>query len=116
MDYIFYVIIDLLVIVCGIYIIVQYIMMTRSGTIRQNMLMPRDLQIKKCKDVDGFIQAVAGKQLILGISALICGAVGVIEDSRTSPNVVISFIIMVVFVVLCFWYGFASKKAIEEFW
>ncbi|MCD7737067.1 MAG: hypothetical protein LUI07_08940 [Lachnospiraceae bacterium] len=112
----FYILIDLFIAGCGIYIIVQYILMIRSRELRQNMMMPKDLKLEKCRDVEGYIHEIGTKQLVYGIVAVLCGGAGLAQDAIGLYNVYVSTISMVVFFILCIWYGLASKKAIEKFW
>ncbi|MCC8067970.1 MAG: hypothetical protein LIO94_12855 [Clostridiales bacterium] len=112
----FYTLIDLFVIGCGIYTVVQYILMVRTGELRQNMLLPKDIQIGKCKDTKGFIKAIGVKQLAFGIVATICGIVGLVQDVMNIYNVYVYMTTMVLFLVFCVWYAYGSKKAIEAFW
>ncbi|MCD7818027.1 MAG: hypothetical protein LUH07_03105 [Lachnospiraceae bacterium] len=116
MDSSLYTIIDIVVAACGIYVIVQYILMVRTHQLRQNMLLPKDLQIKRCKDVDGYIKAVGSKQLVFGISGTVCGVVSLLQDVYGYYNVFVSMGVMALFIILCVWYGRASGKAIKEFW
>ncbi len=116
MDSSIFVLIDVLVLACGIYMIYQYIMLLRTRVLRQNMLMPKDLQVNKCKDVEGYIQVMGPKMLVFGIAAIVTGGLDMFQDAFGVYGSILSLIVMVVFVVLCFWYGFASRKAIRRFW
>ncbi len=108
--------IDFFVTACGIYVIVQYLLMIKTRELRQNMLIPKEISVKKCKDAEGYIKATGTKQLIFGLAAVISGAIGLAQDMLGNYNFVLSMAVMVIFLILCFWYGRASKKAIEQFW
>ncbi len=112
----FYMFIDIMVVICGVYVVYQYIMMIRTEQIRENMLLPKDINIKKCKDVQGYIKSIGPKQLAFGIAATVCGIVGIIQDMYEIVSISLSLIIMVVFVAVCIWYGVAAKKAVDKFW
>ncbi len=112
----FYIMIDFFVTACGIYIIAQYLFMIRTRELRQNMLIPKEISVKHCKDVEGYIKTMGTKQLIFGLAATICGAISLVQDMLGDYNLYISMTAMVIFLILCFWYGRASKKAIERFW
>lgn len=112
----FYIIIDLIVAACGIYVIAQYVFMVRTHELRQNMMLPKELAVKRCKNVDGYIKAIGTKQLIFGIAAVVCGIINLAQDLLGLYNIYVSLASMLVFVVFCIWYGRASKKAIKEFW
>lgn len=72
---------DVLVAACGIYVIYLYVEMIRTGKIRESMLLPKGLNVRKCKNPSEFIRYVGIKQLIFGISALLCGVVGLDRKS-----------------------------------
>ncbi|MCD7716582.1 MAG: hypothetical protein LUI39_09045 [Lachnospiraceae bacterium] len=112
----FYIMIDLFVTACGIYIIAQYLFMVRTKELRQNMLIPKETRVEHCKDVQGYIQTMATKQLVFGIATTVCGAITLVQDLMGDYNLYVSMAAMVIFLVLCIWYGRASKKAIEKFW
>ncbi|MCD7882593.1 MAG: hypothetical protein LUI87_02625 [Lachnospiraceae bacterium] len=112
----FYIMIDLFIIGCGIYIIAQYIFMARTHELRQNMMLPKELPIARCKDVKGYIHDVGKKQLVFGIASTVCGVISLAQDLVGNVNIYISMTAMVVFIVLCVWYGRESKKAIEKYW
>ena len=64
-----FVIVDGMVMLCGIYVVYLYIVMVTTGKLTQNVLMPKDINIKKCKDVRGFIKYMGWKQLLFGVIA-----------------------------------------------
>ncbi|MCD7954370.1 MAG: hypothetical protein LUG93_01130 [Lachnospiraceae bacterium] len=112
----FYIMIDFLIIGCGIYIIAQYAFMARTHELRQNMMLPKELHIARCKDVEGYIRTIGKKQLAFGIASTVCGVLSLVQDLVGSVNIYISMAAMVIFIVLCIWYGRESKKAIEKYW
>jgi len=116
LDTSFYLMIDIFVTGCGIYVVVQYLFMARTHELRKNMLLPKEIPVERCKDVEGYIQAIGKKQLVFGLAATICGIISLLQDLLGSVNIYISMTAMVVFIVLCIWYGRASKQAIEKFW
>ncbi len=116
MDSSFFVIVDLLVVACGIYMIYQYVMLLRTHDLKQNMLMPKDLEVKKCKDVDGYIKMMGPKMITFGVAAVVTGGLDMLQDMQGIFGSLVSLIIMIIFVVLCFWYGMASRKASKMFW
>ncbi len=112
----FYIIIDFFVAACGVYVVVQYLLMIKTGKIRQNALLPKDISADHCRDAEGYIKAIGIKQLVFGLAATICGTISLVQDLMGVYNMYLSLASMVVFLVLCVWYGRASKKAIEQFW
>lgn len=112
----FYVLMDIIIIIFGGYIIYQYVLMKKDGTIKASMLLPKDLNVKRCKDVQGYIQFIGPKQLAFGVTALICGVIGLVQD-MTGWNSMIVYIPSIVICLACVvWYTRSMKKAIKEFW
>ncbi|MCD8015193.1 MAG: hypothetical protein LUG99_18865 [Lachnospiraceae bacterium] len=112
----FYILIDVFVAGCGIYVIAQYLFMVKTRSLRQNMMLPKELSVEKCKDVEGYIKAIGTKLLLFGIAATVCGCISLVQDFAGFYNIYVSMGAMVVFIVLCIWYGRESKKAIDKFW
>lgn len=111
-----YGLLDAIIAAGGVYVIYHYILMKSSGALRQNLLLPKDLDVKKCRDVAGYIQYTGTKQLIFGIIALAGGAVGLIQDFTGIIGAVPYLIFVVVFFVFAIWYGMSVKKAVKMFW
>lgn len=109
-------IIDIIVVACGIYALYLYIEMKRTGKIKENMLLPKGLNVKKCKDTAGFIQSIGMQQLILGITAIICGGAGLLQDYAQLPGPVIYFAAMFLFLASAVWYTVSTKKALAKYW
>ncbi len=110
----FYFLIDLLVFGCGVYVIWQYVHMIRTREISSSML-PKDIPATRCKDVDGYISEVGTRMLVFGITATICGIVDLAQDILGYDNIIFSLIVMAVFLVVCFWFGFASRNAMKKY-
>lgn len=107
---------DLLILAAGVYVIVHYIIMVTSGTLRQNMLLPKDINVNKCKDTKAYIQSVGTKQLIFGISAMLCGILGLIQDYTQKFGSWGFMVVMVLFLAIAAWYSAALKKAFKTYW
>ncbi|MCD7834694.1 MAG: hypothetical protein LUH00_12025 [Lachnospiraceae bacterium] len=115
-DSVFYIMIDIFVTICGIYVIAQYIFMVTTKELRKNLMLPKELPIERCKDQKGYIKAMGTKQLLFGIAATVCGLISLMQDLLGAYNMYVSMAAMIIFIVLVLWYGRASKKAIAEFW
>ncbi len=111
-----FVIVDGMVMLCGIYVVYLYIVMVTTGKLTQNVLMPKDINIKKCKDVRGFIKYMGWKQLLFGVIAIICGGLGIVQDYMNAIHPVLYLGSIAVFVIYAVWYSMNIKKAVEIFW
>ncbi len=113
---ILYLLIDLFVAGFGVYVIAQYIYMKTTHELRSNALFPRDLDVNRCKDKDGYIKYIGTRQLLYGIVAMICGIADIAKDTIDFYNAATSLIIMVIFLAVTIWYAFAIRKATRNFW
>ena len=66
-------IMDLLFAGAGLYAIYAYYLLKTKGEITTSILMSKDVDIRKCKDIEGYKRFVAPKILIFGIAALLYG-------------------------------------------
>ena len=111
-----YALIDAMIAGCGVYVIYLYITMVKTGVIKESMLMPKNLDGKKCKDKEGFIRFIGVKQLIFGIIAIISGIIGLIQDFTGSVGIPVYMTMVVVFLAYIIWYCVQIKKAEKMFW
>ncbi|WP_283680812.1 hypothetical protein [Parablautia sp. Marseille-Q6255] len=107
---------DVMILLCGVYILYLSFVMIKTGKLKENALMPKDLEMKKCKDVAGFIRYMRAKQIILGGLAVISGAVGLAQDYGKLNSPVLYLGTIVVFIACVVWYCVAVKKASRVFW
>ncbi len=108
--------VDMLVVACGLYVIYLCIDMMRTREVKQNMLLPKGLDAKKCKDVEGYIHQLAPKQLVLGILALVCGVAGLLQDLAGLVNAYVYMGALILFFIYAVWYAVYMKKVIRKFW
>ena len=108
--------IDFVIIACGGYVIYLCLAMKSTGKLKENMLMPKGLDLKRCKDTAGFIRAIAMKQFWLGIVAIVCGIVGLLQDYGVITNSAVYMLFLLVFAAYAVWYAVYMKKAVKRFW
>ncbi len=109
--------IDVLVVACGAYVIYLCVQMKQTGVLKENMLLPKGLPVKRCKDPAGYIKAIAMKQLMLGVLAIICGLIGLLQDFVGGfINSVVYLSFLAVFAAYAVWYTIYMKKTIRKFW
>ncbi len=107
---------DLMIAVCGIYIIVNFVMMKTSGTVRGTVLLPKDTLPEKCKDPAGYIHAIALWQVLFGVSCILSGATGLIQGYFKLNIGFLYYATYVLFFVFAVLYGRAIKKAVALYW
>lgn len=107
---------DAVIIASGVYILYLYVLMVKTGKIKSSMLIPQNIDVKKCKDVAGYIKYTGTKQLIFGIVAVVCGGIGLIQDFTQKIGAIPYLIVIVIFFVYALWFGLQVKKATQMFW
>lgn len=107
---------DIIILGGGIYVIYQYILMVTSRKLQNGLLLPKEIDPKKCKDVEGYINYIGIKQLAFGIAACICGALGLLQNYTDKIGASAYFTGMILFVAVAVWYSVAIKKAMKAFW
>ena len=112
----FYGIIDLMIAVCGAYVIVQYVLMVRTKKLRSNLLLPKEVNLSKCKDQEGYINYIGIKQLAFGVTACLNGILGLLQDFEIAVVPLANVAAMVIFIAAAIWYGYAYKQGIKKYW
>lgn len=111
-----YMLMDLVIAGFAVYILYQYIVMVKSKEIRANMLLPKELEVKRCKDQAGYIKYIGPKLLAFGLTTLICGVIGLVQDYTGTSYTAVYMGSIVVCLACIIWYTRSMKKAVKEFW
>lgn len=107
-------ILDVLILICGCYILYQAYIMKKEGTIPDGVLTVKGMMLAHNADIPGFIRAMFGKTVLLGIFAILAGLTGLLE-SKFGGFGMISVIINVAFFVLLVVFIVWNKKAQDKF-
>ena len=70
---------DILIAVYGAYLVYAAFTMKRTGKI-QNMMISKGLDLKRAKDIDGYIKHTFGISVAIGIVCILAGGVGLYND------------------------------------
>lgn len=111
-----YALMDVVIVACGVYVLYLYVIMVRTGELKSSMLIPQSIDVKKCKDVAGFIKYTGTKQLIFGVVSILCGGIGLIQDFTQKIGTIPYMIAILVFFIYAMWFGLQVKKAAQMFW
>lgn len=109
-----YAMLDLLIVACGIYVLYSYYQMKTKGIVKEGLLLPKGLSIKRCRDKDAYIAEMGPKLLMYGISMLLCGIVGMLESMYQMLGLGY-LIVLAVFLGVTIWFARQTKKAIAEY-
>lgn len=110
-----YSLMDVIIVLSGIYVLYNFYLLKFKGEIKESLLLPKDIQVKKCKDKQAYITEMAPKVLVLGIAVTVCGLLGMAETQmQLLGNWYL--LVMVVFLAAIVWFVIASRKAIKKYW
>ena len=107
---------DLLFAGAGLYALYAYYLLKTKGEITTSILMSKDVDIRKCKDIEGYKVFVAPKILIFGAAALLYGILGLVNSYVSPVPGVLYTAAMVLFFVILIWFAFQTKKGVQMFW
>ena len=106
--------IDLIIFVCGIYLLSTVIKIKTTGEINQ-ILLGKNLDINRCKDVEGYKKFLYPKALILSIATIVYGGLGLINTYLFDVTY-LYYASIIVMVGVLIWYFKQTKKGVQEFW
>lgn len=103
---------------CGIYALYTYFRLRRTCMLFPNkFLYPGGCTAETCVDVDGFIDFVEPRLLLLGIAMIVCGLAYFYYSMILKANFLWADIAALVIPTgVMVWYMFAQRKASKEFW
>lgn len=107
---------DILIIGTGLYVLYLSYTTKKEGKLKESMLLPKNLNPKKCKDQKAYIEYITGKQYILSAIVVFCGLIGLIQDYTHAIGAYTYLACMVVVIAAIIWYGVLSRNAIKRFW
>ncbi len=109
-------ILDVIFVGAGIYVLYAWFLMKTKGEIKTSILMSKDINLKKCKDLEAYKAYIAPKMLIFGIASLVYGAVGLINANVYALPLPVYFAVMAFFMAVLIWFAYATRKGVQKFW
>lgn len=88
--------------------------MKRSQSIEGSILISKEIDLKKAKDIPGYIQYMYYKTLVLGVVGLISGALGIYNSYGGGLDSV-QYISMILYFMAIVLYGYFSVRAAKRF-
>lgn len=107
---------DIIFVGAGLYMLYALFLMKKTGEIKTSMLLSREVDIRKCKDLEGYKKFIEPKMLIFSIAAIIYGGFGLFNSYVAPVPVVVYWMIMALFFAVLIWFALQSRKSVELFW
>ncbi len=106
---------DLVIAVCGVYILYVWYLMKFKGEIKENILLPKDVKVNRCKDKAAYIAEMAPKVLAYGCIVVVCGIIGIAEDLfHFFGNAYL--IMLAAFLLATVLFVMQARKALKKYW
>ena len=96
------------------YLLYAAVKMKRTGEVVKGVMVSKEVDLSRARDLPGYIQYMYGKTVIMAGSALACGVVGVVNDlygGLTMVQLVMSAVFFIVVVV----FGVITVKAQKKY-
>lgn len=107
---------DLIFAGAGLYALYAYYQMKTRGEITTSILMSKDVDVRKCKDIEGYMRFVLPKILVFGIAAFLYGVLGLVNTYVYAVPAAVYMAGMIVFFAILVWYAFQTRKGVQMFW
>ena len=107
-------IVDIIILFSGLYIVYSVITMKTSGEIN-SVLLSKDMDIKKCRDLEGYKRYLFPRSLVMGLMTVVFGAAGLVNAFVVQLGAVYSALVVVLMVVMI-WYFVDYRRGIKRFW
>ena len=109
-------VLDVIFVGAGIYVLYAWVMMKTKGEIITSILMSKDVELRKCKDLEGYKAYIAPRMLVFGIGAILYGAAGLVNTYVTPLPGAVYGAVMALFLAVLIWYAIATRKGVQKFW
>lgn len=106
---------DVLILASGAYILYAWYLLAFKNEAKEGVIIPKDVNIKKCRDFEAFKRYLAPRTLVFGLAAMASGGIGLYQDYVRPIPSVIYWVLYLVFFAAVVWYILAAKKAMKEY-
>jgi len=116
MDAMMWSLMDIIFLGVGGYLIYAWYLMQTTGEIKKNLLMDEKVELRRCKDLEGYKRFIGPKMLIFGVICLLHGALGLVNTYVVLLPSAVYIANMVIFLIALVWYAMQTKKGLRLFW
>ena len=110
-------VLDIIFVGAGIYVLYGWLMLRIKGEIvTTSILFSKDVELHKCKDLEGYKAYIAPRMLVFGIAAILYGAAGLVNTYVAPLPGAVYGAVMALFLAVLIWYAIATRKGVQKFW
>lgn len=105
----------LIALACGLYCLAGYWKMVKHGEIFKSILLPREVNLKDCKDIRRYRKEAAPKVLVLGLVVILWGICDLMCTSMGIDNIYVFWISFVIVFVAIIWFGITTSNLRKKY-
>ena len=110
-----WIILNIIIILFGIYMITAWAKMKKTGKVNERLLMRNGLMGRPCRDKQGYFEAVFRPTLIFGLGSIGAGGVSLICELLRTGEIVIT-IMTFAFLAIALWYCKQVSDATKKYY
>jgi len=107
---------DVLFVGAGLYMIFSWYVLKTKGEIKTDLVLPKDVNLKKCKDIEAYKAFIAPKMIVMGICCLLYGILGLVNTYAYALPMPVYVGSMLVFFVVIVWFAMQTKNGYKRYW
>lgn len=107
--------VGLVVLFCGLYSLYAAFQMKVKGIINTNLLLPKSMAHKKCKDTAAYIKEMFPALLVFAVATTICGTLDLLNSFVVEIDV-FYYVSLVLFLLSFVWFMVRAKKTREKYY
>ncbi len=100
----------------GVYGLYSAILLKTTGEIKTAFLMNKDVDLKKCRDLEGYKAYVFPRLIVFGAVALLYGGFGLVNTYVMPMPTFLYYFMMVLFFCVLVWFAIQTRNALNKFW
>lgn len=107
---------DIIFVGAGVYMLYGWYLMKTTGEIKTALLLNKNIELRKCKDLEGYKHFVAPKMVIFAAAAILYGGFGLVNAYVYPMPTVVYFLVMILFFAVLVWYAVQTRKGVQLYW
>ena len=108
-----FMLVDILIVLFGIYTLVSWFQMKKTGRVSQRIMQRNGLMGRPCRDKQEFFDMIYRPTLLFGLAAVAVGGIDLLCEILQVGSIV-SLILTIAFLVVALWYSKQVSNAIKK--